>query len=366
MQPNTIILFKVKLRDKMKILRQTIKSILVILIISALMINTQSKAFANSNSRAPINVEVILFSIDNSIIKQLKQELENLQEKHQIKVSVFDAKNNVSIQNEILDSVLKSKPDLIISMVADSREDSVRDFLLKVRPSRIPLILFDVSPEVAKKVSTDYDKVAFVLPDSKKAGEAQGEIIRDFWNNKNIIDKNGDGILQYILVSGPKSDIIANQRTQASISTIENSGIKTEKLQSVVTNWTREAAKTDIQNIFLKYGNKIEAVIANDDDLAMGTIEGLQKYGYNTGNNSKFIPVFGINGSAEAKELIDKGIMSGTVIEDIKELSEAFYAIGINLINNVNPIENTNLKIEDGVIISLPNPEKYIKKAKVT
>lgn len=349
----------------MKILRQTINSILVILIIFALMINTQSKAFPNSNSRTPINVGVILFSLDNAIIRQLKQELENLQKEHQIKVSVFDAKNNVSIQNEILDSLLKSKPDLIISMVADPREDSVREFILKVRTYNIPLILFDVAPEIAKKVSNYYNKVALVLPDSKKAGEVQGEIIRDLWKNNSIVDKNGDGILQYVLVSGPKSDIIANQRTQASISTIENSGIKTERLQSVVTDWNRELAKSNIENIFLTYGNKIEAIIANDDDLAIGTIEALQKYGYNIGDNSKFIPVFGINGSTEAKELIDKGIMSGTVIEDIKELSEAFYAIGINLINNVNPIENTNLKFENGVIISLQNPEKYINKVKV-
>ncbi len=250
-------------------------------------------------------------------------------------------------------------------MIADPREDSIRDFILKIRPYNIHLILFGVDPEIAKKVSNDYNKVAFVLPDSKKAGEVQGEIIRDLWNNKSIIDKNGDGILQYVLVSGPRSDIIANQRTQASISIIENSGIKTEKLQSVVTNWNRELAKNDIENIFLTYGNQIEAIIANDDDLAIGSIEALQKYGYNIDDNSKFTPVFGINGSVEAKELIDKGIMSGTVIEDLKELSEELYAIGINLINNVDPIKNTNLKFEDGVIISLPNSEKYINKVKV-
>lgn len=319
----------------MKILRQTIKSNFVILIIFTLMINTQSQAVSNFNSRASINVGVILFSLDNAIMRQFKQELENLQKEQQIKVSVFDAKNNVSIQNEILDSLLKSKPDLIISLIADPREDSIRDFILKVRPYNIPLILFGVAPEIAKKVSNDYNKVAFVLPDSQKAGEVQGEIIRDFWKNKSIIDKNGDGILQYVLVSGPKSSMIANQRTQASISTIENSGIKTEKLQSVVTNWTREIAKSGIENIFLTYGSKIEAIIANNDDLAIGTVEALQKYGYNIGDNSKIIPVFGIDGSVEAKELIDKGIISGTVIEDLKELSEELYAIGINLINFV-------------------------------
>ncbi|OOM14573.1 hypothetical protein [Clostridium saccharobutylicum] len=92
----------------MKILRQTIKSILIILIIFALMINTQGKAFSNYNSKAPINVGVILFSLENSTIKHLKQELENLQKEHQIN-----------------------------SMVADPREDSVRDFILKVRPYNI-------------------------------------------------------------------------------------------------------------------------------------------------------------------------------------------------------------------------------------
>ncbi len=197
------------------------------------------------------------------------------------------------------------------------------------------MILFDIEPEVVKKVSKTYDKVAFISSDSKKAGEVQGEIIRDLWKNKSIIDKNGDGILQYVLVSGPKLDIISNQRTQGAISVIENSGIKTGRLISVNTNWSREVAKSSIENIFLTYGSKTEAIIANSDELAIGTIEALQRYGYNIGNNSNFIPVFGIDGSPEAKELIDKGIMFGTVIEDMKELAEAFYAVGINLINSL-------------------------------
>lgn len=161
---------------------------------------------------------------------------------------------------------------------------------------------------------------------------------------------------------GPNRDILASQRTQGAISAIQNSGIKTENLISVVTNWTREVAKSSIENILLTYDGKVEAIITNADELAIGTIEALQRYGYNIGDNSKFIPVFGIDGSPEAKELIDKGIMSGTVIEDMKELAETFYAVGVNLINNVNPIENTNLKFENGEIISLQNPEKYINK----
>lgn len=60
----------------------------------------------------------------------------------------------------------------------------------------------NISPNVVSKVSNIYDKVAFVLPDSKKAGTSKGKIIIDLWNNKkNSIDKNGDSILQYVLLS---------------------------------------------------------------------------------------------------------------------------------------------------------------------
>ncbi|WP_242835778.1 hypothetical protein [Clostridium sp. DL-VIII] len=54
--------------------------------------------------------------------------------------------------------------------------------------------------------------------------------------------------------------------------------------------------------------------------------------------------------------------MAGTVFQDPKILPEVFYNIGINLVQNLNPIENTNYKIVNGEII-IPFPYKeYIKK----
>lgn len=345
----------------MKVLRQTIKSKLVIVILFVIIINSETQTFSSSISRAPINVGVIFFTLNNSAMQQIKLELENLQKEEQIIVSIFDAKSNVSLQNEILDSLLRSKTDLIISLPVDIKEDAVRDFIERVKPNNIPLVMFNVQPEVVKKLSKEYYKVAFTVVDSEKEGKMQGEIIRDLWNNHSIIDKNGDGILQYVFLRGPKEDLIANKRTKGVTSTIKNSGIKTEQLQLAFTNWTKEIAKSYIENIFPTYGNKIEAVIINSDDLAVGTIEALQKYGYNMGDNSKFIPVFGIGGIPEAKQLIDKGLMSGTVSLDFKKIAEGFYAIGMDLINNVNPLEDSNFKSEDGIIIIGTNMNKYIK-----
>ena len=50
--------------------------------------------------------------------------------------------------------------------------------------------------------------------------------------------------------------------------------------------------------------------------MAIGAVEALQAYGYNKGDKSKNIIVVGIDGLPEAKDLIDKGIMTGTIIQD--------------------------------------------------
>ncbi|NYC75466.1 ABC-type sugar transport system substrate-binding protein [Clostridium beijerinckii] len=96
--------------------------------------------------------------------------------------------------------------------------------------------------------------------------------------------------------------------------------------------------------------------------MAIGAVEALQKYGYNKGEKSKNIAVVGIDGIPEAKSLIDKGFMTGTVIQDPKVLAEVFYNVGMNLVNNLSPTENTKYNVVDGEII-VPFPyEEYIKK----
>jgi methyl-galactoside transport system substrate-binding protein len=95
--------------------------------------------------------------------------------------------------------------------------------------------------------------------------------------------------------------------------------------------------------------------------MAVGAVEALQKYGYNNGDKSEYIPVFGINGLPEAKKLIDQGMMAGTVIQDPREYADAVYAIGMNLVSDINPLNGTNYKFDEtGKIVKIPY-HKYIK-----
>lgn len=318
----------------------------------------------NYNIEKKINIAVLLYDLNNSFMKEISKSLVNIQnEKNDlVKFSIYDGKNNISVQNQTLDSLKNTKLDLIVAFLADTREDTVNNFIEKAKDKNIPLILLSISPEIAEKVSNNYNKVAFLLISPKNAGTVEGQIIADMWNkNKNQIDKNKDDILEYIMIKGKTNDVISDERSNSAISAINNSGIKTKELQTIYSDWSRESTKITIQNLILKYGNRVEAIISNNDDMAIGALEGIQIYGYNTKDDPKNIPIVGIGGTPDAKELVNKGLIGGTVIQDAKELADGIYAVGMNLINHMDPLNNTSLKMEGNEIMILQNPKAYTK-----
>lgn len=356
----------------MKILRKAIVFIITTIMTITLISNTKSNIFVisslNINNGNIADIAVLFPNLYSPFTIEIKQGLEGIQKKNKDKVrfTFFDSKDNIAIQNETLDNLIENKFKLFIIQLIDTKENSIKDVIDKVKQKNIPLILPNIDSSVANKFSKYYNKVVFLSEDFKQPAILEGKIIVDIWNSdKKNIDKNGDNILQYIILQGEQNSETAIDRTQYSISTINDAGIKTQQLAVQVAKWDKELAKNAIESLFLRYDGKMEAIIANNDSMAIGAVEALQKYGYNKGDKSKNIIVVGIDGLPEAKELIDKGSMTGTVIHDWDAIAEIFYNIAMNSINNLDPIENTNYKYNNGQIIAPIPYYVYTRKADV-
>jgi methyl-galactoside transport system substrate-binding protein len=274
----------------------------------------------------------------------------------EIKFTFFDAKSNQSIQDETLDTLLRNNINLFLVNLVDTKVSVIENTIDKVKQKNIPLLLFNAEPPSITNKMKEYQKFAIITTNPKEAGTLQGELIADEWNrNKSTIDKNKDNIMQYIMLQGEIDNVGAIERTNSCISTIENSGIKTQELSLQIPNWSQELAKNAIESLFLKYANRIEVIISNNDAMAIGAIEALQKYGYNKGDPKKNIPVFGIDGIPPAQDLIRKGFMTGTVVEDPNDTAVALYTVGMNLVNNIPPLEDTAYTFDEtGFIIRIP------------
>jgi methyl-galactoside transport system substrate-binding protein len=172
-----------------------------------------------------------------------------------------------------------------------------------------------------------------------------------------LIDKNEDDVLQYVLLVGEKLNKTSIDRSAYSISTIQEAGIKTEELASPILEWDEESAKNTVGSLFFRYGNKIEVIISNDDSMAIGAVQALQKYDYNKGDKLKSIPVVGVDGVPEAKELVSKGFMLGTASQNTADVANAIYTVGMNLVYDRNPVEGISIPYkldETGVAVFIP------------
>jgi methyl-galactoside transport system substrate-binding protein len=327
------------------------------MLITTLICSIQNNFYISSTAAIanPPNVGVLSFNFNDPYISLVLQSLENIEKENPntVRFSFYDAKDNQSIQNTTIDNLVNNNIDLLLVNLVDTKQSTVSDIINKANEKNIPVIFFNIELPIDTKTTSK--KVFVVATESKSGGILQGKILVNLWNNdKKAIDKNNDDILQYIMLQGKTNNESAISRTIYSVSTLNDNGIKTEELALKICNWDRDCAKNAINSLFLKYNGRIEAIISNNDAMAIGAIEALQAYGYNTGDKTKNIPVVGVDAIPEAKELIKKGFMTGTVAQDPNELANALYSIGLNLIYNREPLEGTNYKLAKEGMITLP------------
>jgi methyl-galactoside transport system substrate-binding protein len=137
-------------------------------------------------------------------------------------------------------------------------------------------------------------------------------------------------------------------RTKFSIKAIEDAGIKVEKVAEDTGMWDRVKGQEKMAAFLAANEGKIETVLANNDDMALGAIEALKAAGY-FGADKKFMPVVGVDATAPAIQALKDGTLLGTVLNDAKNQGKATLMLTYVLAQGLTPDEsNTGYKITDG------------------
>lgn len=308
--------------------------------------------------RQSVKVSFISKDLTDDYLVFIRENLEEIQKNNEGKVefSFYDSKSDLDKQNENIDAVLNEGTNLVLLDIVDTR--FAQDVINKVKQYNLPIILFNREPLTMDPIIS-YKKALYIGTDSKQAGTIQGNILMNEWNkNKEYVDKNKDDKLQYIILQGERYNKVPLERTKYAILTLEQAGVKIEELALRVCDWNSEIANDTTEALLLKYGDKIETIISNDDTMAFGAIEALQSYGYNKGEISKTIPVVGVDGVPKAIELISEGIMLGTAVQDPKDMAEALYTIGLNMVENRDPLNGTKYNFDEtGRAVRIPFQE---------
>lgn len=341
------------------------KRLFVVNIIALMVIFTLLGCIKINNNRSTesiklintVKISVFSYRADDDYIAEVNKGLEKLQAENPEKVqfTFYDSKNSQILQNQQIDTVLQGGTDLLIVNLVDVEVSSAEIVINKIKEHNIPVILYNREPTELYPVKS-YSKSLYIGNDSKEGGILQGKILINLWNTKKaLIDENNDNVMQYVMLSGGIENKEARGRSEYSVKTVQNAGIKTQELAFRVANFDEELARIAMQSLLFRYGNDIEVVISNDDTMAIGAIKALQQAGYNKGDETRTITVIGFDGVPEARELIAKGIMAGTVIQSPFAMAEALYSVSMNLVSGKKPLEGTTYSFDEtGVAIRIP------------
>lgn len=167
-----------------------------------------------------------------------------------------------------------------------------------------------------------WDQLYYVEAAAKESAVLQGSIVVDHYReNPESLDLNGDGVVSYVLLEGESSHQDALIRTEWSVQTLKDGGIPIEKLTGGIANWERSQASALMEQWLEKYPGQIELILCNNDDMALGAIDALERAGI-TG-----ISVVGIDGTTPGLEAVESGKMMGTVSSNKELYAGAVFGI---------------------------------------
>ena len=300
---------------------------------------------------------VAIYKFDDTFMSGVRNAIDKAAE-GKLTVDIVDSQNSQPTQNDKVDLFITKK---VKAMSVNPVDRTAAGIIIdKAQKANIPVVFINREPladDLAK-----WDKAFFVGAKAEESGTMEGEIIAEYWKAHPEADKNGDGVLQYVMLKGEPGHQDAELRTKFSVQAIQDAGIKVEKLAEDTAMWDRVKGQEKMAAFLSSKGDNIEAVLANNDDMALGAIEALKAAGYFKGD--KYMPVVGVDATDPAQQALKEGTLLGTVLNDAENQGKATVELMNVLAKGETPTkENTGFEITDGKYVWIPY-QKVTKESK--
>lgn len=211
-------------------------------------------------------------------------------------MEVRDAGENAALQARQVNELLAAGMDALIVVPADNAWSDA--MVAAARRAKVPLVFVNRNPYPGQRPP---DRVYFVGTDPFVEGELQmrfagGEI-------------GPEG--KVLVLEGPRGNLASRGRIEGVRSVAASEYPQLALLDEAPGNWREEQARTVTLQWIDAYGaEKIDAILAGNDVMALGAIEALQERGLDG------VLVVGVDALPEALAAVRGGTLAGTVSQD--------------------------------------------------
>ena len=240
-----------------------------------------------------ITIGLSISTLNNPFFGDLQRGVVEAAEENGSTVRSVDAQDDTATQINGIDDLIQQGVDILLINPVDS--DAITPAIESANSAGIPVITIDRSSEGG-------DVLTFIASDNVEGGEMAAEFIID------LVGEDAD-VVQLEGVPGASA---TNERGEGFMN-VANDRLNVVESQSA--NFSRSEGLTVMENI-VQSNSGIEAVFAQNDEMAIGALEALEAAGMND------VVVVGFDGNDDALAEIEAGRLDATIAQQPFEMGK--------------------------------------------
>ncbi|WFA10131.1 sugar ABC transporter substrate-binding protein [Tissierella sp. Yu-01] len=216
-------------------------------------------------------------------------------ENSDLTIDVQDAQEDVIKQQDQINAFIEQGVNALIVVPVDT--SAMEPITQAAKDAGIPLVFVNRNPFGEDSVP---ENVYYVGSQEVIAGELQMEFV-----GEQLSGKGNVAILMGIL-----SNEGAVKRTEGNELVISEQYPDIKVLAKETGNWQRDQGLSITENWLTAYGNDLNAILANNDEMALGALKAARDAGRDD------IIVVGVDAIPDALASVEEGGMAATVLQD--------------------------------------------------
>jgi inositol transport system substrate-binding protein len=277
-----------------------------------------SLMFASGAALADMKIGVSMSQFDDTWLTYLRESMDKKAKSYPdgVQLQFEDARSDVVKQLSQVESFISQKVDaIVVNPVDTAATKKITEAAVK---AGIPLVYVNRRPDDLKLPKG----VVTVASNDLEAGAMQMQYLADKMGGKGDI----------VILLGDLANNSTTNRTKGVKEVLAKyPNIKVEQEQTGI--WLRDKGMT-LVNDWLTQGRKFDAVVANNDEMAIGAAMALSQAGVDKGS----VLIAGVDGTPDGLNAIKKGNMTVSVFQDAKGQADGSIDTAVKMAKN-EPVE---------------------------
>lgn len=237
------------------------------------------------------------------------------------KVRVENAKEDLISQQDQVNTLIQNGVKALIVVPVDT--SAMEPITKAAQNANIPLVYVNRNPYAGKE-DTMPENVYYVGSEEITAGIMQMEFIGE--------KLDGEGKIAVLM--GILGNEGAMKRTAGVEQVMKEKYPNMEILNKETAEWQRDKALTIAENWISTYGDDLKAIVANNDEMALGAVQAAKKSKRND------LIVTGVDAIPDALDAVEKEELAATVFQDGVGQGEGAVSIIKTVLDGEKPKEN--------------------------